>query len=240
MTMKDKRVLIIDDDAGIRSSLSRVIRASGYTVEVACDGLSAVEIAHRFYPDLLLIDIRMPGIDGVETFKQIRRDHPSIAAIFMTAFSASELAAEAESFGAISVLSKPLDLRSLIDLTKQAVANAPALIVDDEPSLLSSLTRVLHREGIDFETATSFEDAKRLLRQRPSRVVVADVFLADGSGPELLLHWCGDKENEPFILITGHREWLESEQAKLLGQKVICLSKPLDLSGLVNCIQKPT
>lgn len=116
-----ERVLLVDDDPGIRRSLARIIRAKGYQVDIACDGESAVSLAREFCPQLLIMDIRMPGIDGVEAFEQIRVDHPDVPAIFMTACSSSHRVARALEIGALSVLPKPLDLERLSSMLENVM-----------------------------------------------------------------------------------------------------------------------
>ncbi len=115
MDPSPKRVLIVDDDEGIRRSLARVVRQQGYDVDTAEDGLAAIESARGFRPDLLLMDVRMPGIDGVEAYRRIRADDPEVAAIFMTAYSSAVLVQDAIQLGAHEVVSKPLDLDSLVN-----------------------------------------------------------------------------------------------------------------------------
>ncbi len=117
-----KRVLIADDDAGIRHSLARIMRCKGLEVETACDGRAAVDLSGRFAPDLLLLDIRMPEVDGVEAFEQIRATRPEVTAILMTAYSSSGQVDRAIQLGALSVLPKPLDidcLGRLVDVALQ-------------------------------------------------------------------------------------------------------------------------
>ena len=116
------RVLVVDDDAGIRRSLARIIRTRGFEVDVAADGPTAIEAAKSFRPNLLIIDIHMPGIDGVEACEQIRADHPDLPVIFMTAYASSSRVKKAIAMGALSVLSKPLDLDRLTTLVDDALS----------------------------------------------------------------------------------------------------------------------
>lgn len=228
-----KRILVVDDDQGIRASLSRILRASGHDVRVAKDGFEALEICREYPPDLLLIDIRMPGMDGVETFHRLRREWPSLVAIFMTAYSTSERTTEAEERGAISVLSKPLNLERLMDLVERSLSAAPVLIVDDDSSLLKSIARALGAKGVDVEAVDSLQAAVHAVRRRPNRVVVADVFLDDGFGYQLLDEFSDRQQQPALILITGRAEWRTSEMAHQIEGKVVCLTKPIDIDQLI-------
>lgn len=233
-----RRILIVDDDEGIRRSLSRILRTAGHHVCIAKDGYEAIEVAKDFKPHLLLIDIRMPGIDGVETFHQIRDEAPSLAAIFMTAYASSEKNAEAEERGAISVLSKPLDVEHLLSLVDLSLEKAPILIAEDDPDLLRSIARSLEASGVKVETASTLNQAMRSLRQRPNRVVVADVYLKDGFGYELLDIIDRDSLQSPFILITGQSDWLTSDIAEKIAGRVVCFTKPLDFEKLIQQVNQ--
>lgn len=90
MTVKTQRLLIIDDDDGIRHSLARIFRGLGLEVELAVDGESAVDIARQFEPDCVLADVRLPGIDGPTSCRLIREHLPNVDTIFMTAYMAAK------------------------------------------------------------------------------------------------------------------------------------------------------
>lgn len=235
---KNKRILVVDDDPGIRSSLSRILRSLGHEIQVARDGFEAIGICEEFSPDLLLIDIRMPGIDGVETFRRLRQQWPSLVAIFMSAYSSSEKSSEAEERGAISVLAKPLNLTRLMDLVQASLSAAPILIVDDDSALLKSISRALGSKGIAVEAVASLREAVHALRQRPNRVVVADVFLNDGFGYQLLDEFGDREEHPPLVLITGRPEWKDSEIAHQVEGKVVCLMKPIDIDQLISQVTR--
>lgn len=240
MTERAKRILLVDDDEGVRTSLARILRASGHNVLVAHDGYEAVElIKQELAPDLLLIDVRMPGMDGVETFEKCRKYCPGLVAIFMTAYSSSERTIEAAERGAFKVLSKPLEIPSLLELITASLSASPVLIADDDPVLLRSVARALRAKGILVETASSLKEAARLLRQRPIRVVVADVFLEDGHGYELLREDLNASGDPSLILITGHADWLDGETAQSLKGKALFLPKPLNIDQLIEQVNRP-
>lgn len=237
MSTAKKSILVVDDDDGIRKSLARILSAAGHQVQLAKDGFEAIEICRQFVPDLLLIDIRMPGIDGIETFRRLRHEIPTLVAIFMTAYAGSEKTLEAEELGALSVQAKPLDIDPFLKMIKSALDTSPVLVVDDDPTLLNSIARAIRANGIEVEPVASVEDAMRSLRRRPDRVVVADVFLNDGFGYDLLQQEVQEleaKNQRPFILITGHSEWLHSETARSLQGRAHFMAKPIDIDNLVK------
>lgn len=210
----------------------------GFDVATAADGESAVDLAQAFQPHLLILDIRLPGMDGVETFTAIRQHLPTVPALFMTAYAASGRARAANDLGALSVFSKPLNIACLVDTACSNTGPAPVLVVDDDQPLLKSLSRALTSTGLSVATATTFQEAAQLIRQRPDRIVIADVFLHDGFGYELLEVMANPTNKHPIVLVTGQNEWLsQPPPPHLAAAHLSCLPKPLDVDCLVDRIK---
>ncbi len=120
------RVLVVDDDEGMAKTLNDILSASGYEVEIAFSGQEALERVRRRPPDGILMDIRMPDLNGVEAFRELKRLTPDSFVIFMTAYSASGLVEEARTEGAVEVLAKPLDLVRTLSLIEEKAAKTPS------------------------------------------------------------------------------------------------------------------
>lgn len=110
------KILIVDDDPGMTETLSDILDEMGYDVAVASDGCKAIEIIREKPCDVALIDIRMPGINGVETFREVKRIRPEVGTIMMTAYSGNDLVSEALEEGAYQVICKPFEMDRLISL----------------------------------------------------------------------------------------------------------------------------
>ncbi len=110
---KKRRVLVVDDDPGMTETLSDIFIEMGHDVAVAGNGFEAIRLVKDRPFDLAFIDIKMPGMNGVETFKGIKKLRPAIKVVMMTAFALDELIDEARRFGALDVLSKPLQMDKL-------------------------------------------------------------------------------------------------------------------------------
>ena len=102
-----ERILIVDDDDALRESLEMVLASEGYEVVTAIDGMSALAAIENAPPEVVLTDIRMPGIDGLELIPQIARRLPGVAIILMSAFGSGDLAIEAMRRGAYDYIAKP-------------------------------------------------------------------------------------------------------------------------------------
>ncbi|MBU7019301.1 MAG: response regulator [Theionarchaea archaeon] len=108
-------ILIVDDDHGIAETLADIFCEMGYDIDVAGNGYKAIEMVKMKIYDASLIDIRMPGINGIETFKQIKRISPTTRVIMMTAYSLEDLMKEATLEGVCQIMYKPLDIDKVVD-----------------------------------------------------------------------------------------------------------------------------
>lgn len=117
MSNKDKKILIVDDQYGIRILLHEVLDKEGYTIFQAPNGQTALKIVEEEKPDLVLLDMKIPGMDGLEILRHIRTIEPDTKVIMMTAYGELDLIKEATVLGAITHFTKPFD----IDELRQAV-----------------------------------------------------------------------------------------------------------------------
>jgi len=115
------KILVVDDEPGICHSFKKILGRYDYDVITASSGEEAVERAMIELPDLVIMDINMPGMDGLETLRKLKSVNPSLATIIMTAFSSSEKAITAMKFGAYDYITKPVDNVLLVALVEKAI-----------------------------------------------------------------------------------------------------------------------
>lgn len=108
--MEKKKVLIVDDQNGIRVLLMEVFGSEGYTTFQASNGRLALEIVKRDIPDLVLLDMKIPGMDGLEILKHIKTINRDIKVIMMTAYGELDMIKEATDLGALMHFTKPFDI----------------------------------------------------------------------------------------------------------------------------------
>jgi DNA-binding NtrC family response regulator len=115
------RILIVDDEANARSALVELLREEGYTVEGAADGFKALGKLPELAPDLVLTDLKMPGMDGIDLLKKVHEHEPGIAVVVMTAFGAVETAVAAMRAGANDYLTKPVNVAEMSLVVKREI-----------------------------------------------------------------------------------------------------------------------
>lgn len=116
------RILIVDDEQDARELIASVLAEAGYQVEQAKDGLEAINKLSAVRPDLVLTDLRMPGLTGVDLAQRIR----GLPVILMTGTETHDLCTGAEAYGAVACLTKPINLDELLWTIDTALACRPA------------------------------------------------------------------------------------------------------------------
>ena len=123
MQPHETNVLIVDDDRGIRFTLEGIIDDEGYMVRGAEDGYKAIELCKEISFQWVFMDIRMPGINGVETYLEIKKINPESRVVMMTGVSVEELVNQALAEGVFAVLYKPLPVEQVLNILKLGASN---------------------------------------------------------------------------------------------------------------------
>jgi two-component system, response regulator, stage 0 sporulation protein F len=140
------RILIVDDEAAVREVLSDYFVERGYAVFTAADGGEGLAVFARERPDVVLLDVRMPGLDGLQVLKRLRAADPDVAVIMVTANEDVALAREMLSIGAFDYVSKPFDFEHLNRMVVTAFAHsgrAPLGAADFAPPLVDPWSRLV-------------------------------------------------------------------------------------------------
>jgi len=116
------RVLIVDDQPGIRRLLLEVFTDEGYEVNVATNGNEALEKAKEVKPAVILMDMKMPGMDGIDALKELKELGLADRVIMMTAYGELELVTKAKELGAVAYVTKPFDIIKLCEMVSNYIA----------------------------------------------------------------------------------------------------------------------
>ncbi|HEU0140317.1 MAG TPA: sigma-54 dependent transcriptional regulator [Bryobacteraceae bacterium] len=212
--MTPVRILAVDDDENLRWVLQTQLEEAGYEVETAADGEAALEILDRALPALVLTDLKMPGLSGMDLLQKIRETWPELPVIIITAFGTIQSAVEAMRAGAYDYVTKPIDYEELVLVVHRALEHFR--LVEEVRTLRSSLDRKYGFENIigHSEALLSLLDmAARAARSNSTILIRAET----GTGKELLaraIHFNSPRREKPFITINCGaipRDLLESE-----------------------------
>jgi signal transduction histidine kinase len=166
------RILVVDDEPGSRSELVRLLEQDGYTLNSAEDGTSALLIAAEHPPDVVITDLRMPGMNGVELVAKLKVQNSERPVIVVTSFGDVGSAIAAMRAGAEDYLSKPIDVDALELVVERALERRDSLVEAERMrrQILAQHERLKHevaqREAIAIDNAQLYEQAQRAIRAR--------------------------------------------------------------------------
>jgi DNA-binding NtrC family response regulator len=233
--MTAKRVLVVDDEAGLRMTLAGNLELEGFEVAEADSASAALELLSSRTFDLVLSDIRMPGMNGVELFRRIRLQHDAVPVVLMTAFEIEDVITAALEEGAYAILPKPFDIARLVKTLKQATSAPVVLVVDDEAQVATSMVSALSASGITARAATTAGEAEALVQQENVDLCIVDLVMPDVPGPVLARRLKAVRPDVVIIAISGKDVPELMRQAAGLGTHTF-LTKPFDVRVLIRSI----
>jgi DNA-binding NtrC family response regulator len=238
---KKTSILIVDDDIGMIETLSDILLDMEYDVASSNDGYKAIDMIKEKKYDFALMDIKMPGINGVETFKEIHRIRPETKVIMMTAYSVEELIKEALEGGAFNIIYKPLDIKKIIDIIEKAIKGTLVLVVDDDQGTCESLKDILKKKNYKIIVAHNGEQAINLTEKNKIDIALIDVKLPLLNGLETYLQIKKNNPNLTAVMITGYRQTNNELIKEAIKESAYtCLYKPLDMDKLLAVLNDIT
>ena len=126
VTKEQRVVLVIDDQPGIRRLLTEVLNDNGFVVATAINGYEGIKKAEELNPGVILIDMKMPGMDGIEALRELKKLGQSQKAIVMTAYGELDLVNEAKDIGAYAYVTKPFDIVALCGMVNEIMFSEKA------------------------------------------------------------------------------------------------------------------
>ena len=235
--MKKTNILVVDDLRSIRMTLGGILEDEGHDVVLAENGYQAIEAARKTHFDAIFMDIKMPGINGVQTFREVRKVDPEAIVIMMTAYSVEDLVKEALEEGAYTVVYKPFDIERIIALIEELLhGKTLILVVDDQFGDRETLKKILEDKGYRVATAKDGAEAIEMVKSQHYDIVFLDVRLPDMNGVQVFEQV---KEIDPqatVIMMTGYTE--EDLLKRAVNEGVYtCIHKPFEMEKLVALVE---
>jgi DNA-binding response OmpR family regulator len=239
VTAESPRILIVDDEVDTCENLCDILSDIGYRVDTAHDGLAALELVKQHAYDIALLDLRMPGMNGLDLYRRIREISAGTVALIVTAYASSDTAQSALSAGAWKVMPKPVNIPSLLGLVAKALDTPLVLVVDDDRELCDNLWDLLRERGYRVQLAHDVPQAEQALRQNRFHVVLIDMKLPAGDGADVLQALRKADREARAVLITGCAAEMETkvQQALQSGADAVCY-KPFDVASLLGMVQQ--
>jgi DNA-binding NtrC family response regulator len=207
-------ILIIEDKSAMQQMLSATLSADGYEVEVASDGREGISRAREKRYDLILTDLKLPGLDGLQVLSEVKQNDPEAPVIVMTAYATVENAVQAIKMGAFDFLTKPFDTDRLSIIIKRALENRR--LVAENILLREELAQSIGITEIIGKSDKMVQASELVQKVAPSDTTVL-LQGESGTGKELFaraIHHLSPRKNGPYVTINCAaipRELLENE-----------------------------
>ncbi|MFQ6110233.1 MAG: response regulator [Candidatus Aminicenantales bacterium] len=239
--MEEKaRVLLVDDNISLCKTMSFILKRKGHLVSIASNGVEAIRKVKKNPFDIIFIDIKMPLLDGVETYRRIKEIRPEALVIMMTAYVGDSLIQQALKEGVHNIIYKPLDIETVLSLIEQArkrKKGALVLVVDDDHATCMNLKNILIRRRYDVCIANDGDEAVAMAKQRAFDIVFIDMKLPTLNGLETYLAIKEINPHAAAIMMTGYREEMsELVEEALENNAYACLYKPFDMGEVLKLV----
>src|SRR5205814_5846790 len=197
-----KTILVADDDASIRSLLKQLLADEGFAVQEASTGIEVVEKVKESGPDLVIMDVRMPELDGIEALARLKSTNPKTAVLIMTAFGSSNAAIRAMELGAFDYITKPFELDKISHSVKRVLdyqdLTQEVEVLRDEISSLVQTERIVGNSPAMQEV---YKTIGKVAKADATVLITGE----SGTGKELVaeaLHFNSNRRSGPLVKVS--------------------------------------
>jgi DNA-binding NtrC family response regulator len=230
------KILVVDDEHNLRMTIAANLELEGFEVVEAENAATALALLETDTFDLVLSDVRMPGMNGVDMFRRAHKLQPDLPVILMTAFALEGLVQEALREGVFTLLPKPFEIEHLVAALSAAARSPVILIVDDVESVAESTAAALSEVGVRAVAVTDGKSALDLVRDRDVDVCVVDMVMPGMSGPELIERLAVEAPEVICIAVSGQDG--DDMFRRIAGHVHAILRKPIDPPFLAEAVAR--
>jgi len=230
------RIFIVDDHRDVAEGLADVLRMHGHEVEVAHNGEQAVRIFKEQDFDIAFMDVMMPGMNGVESFLEIRKIKPDAKVVMMTGYSVTQLLDQAIENGAYGVLHKPVSMDEVLNSVERVDSQGMVLVADDDPNFSANMVEVLKDKGYRVQVARTGKQALDTVLGGGIDILVLDLQLPVVSGLEVYMELQKRGRALPTVCVTGYSQDQADAIDQLSSLSAGILTKPFNTNQLLEVL----
>lgn len=235
------RILLVDDNEEFLDSTKDVLDDEGYDIVTATSGEEGIELAGAQTFDVILMDIKMPGMNGVESFIEMKRRNPRVKVIMVTAYSVEDLIRQAVDEGVFAVLNKPLDMDRLFRTIEEAKRDGNGglvLAVDDDKEICNNFADILSERGYEITAAYDGEDAVTKAKMNIFDILLLDMNLPLLNGLEVYRSIKSIQPNIVTIIVSGYAQEMDSLIMQAMKENAhTFLRKPVDMGRMLSLVE---
>ncbi len=230
-------VLIVDDDVNLGDTLLDILEAKGYDAEFVSSGKKALNKVEEKKYDIVLMDIKMPGMNGVETLKQVNLLSPLTTVVMVTAFAQDELVSQAREEGALQVLSKPLDIDQIAEFLKKQELLKTMFIVDDDPAFCNSLKDSIELHSYSITVVNTAQEAIDTFEKQKYGIILLDMKLNGKNGLDVAEAIKKQGYKCPIVMMSAHHKEFQS-LIDNSGLECKFVEKPFEIDSILEILNE--
>jgi DNA-binding NtrC family response regulator len=203
MRIVKNRILIIEDDKRLREVLKKILSRDGFDVEIAVDGSGGITEVKQDFFDIALIDLKMPGMDGIEVLKVIKKISPQTYVIIMTAYGTIDSAVEAVKGGAFDYITKPFRTQELLLVIKKALEDRD---LREKVEYLTDQAEQRYRFDNIIGKSKAMQDVFQVIKRVSKTETTVLITGKTGTGKELVakaIHYNSERKDKPFVVVNS-------------------------------------
>ncbi len=245
--MEPRKVLIVDDDEIIRRQLEKELKRNFFHTYLSADGKTTLETLAKENIDILLLDVKLPDIDGLELLQKVKMGKPDCEVIVITGLGSQEIAIQSLRRGAIDYIEKPIKMdelyaalgraqEKLAEKKELSYKNA-LLVIDDEEEIAKRLKKFLLKEGFEVFDACNGKEGLGIIENNKIDVLITDIKMKDMDGIEVMRRAKGLYQDIEGIVVTGYKDQ-ELAIKSLRAGAIDYITKPINLDELLISVKK--
>lgn len=245
MEISKGKVLIVDDEKSVLDLFTKALSKEDYVCDTVTSGEDALKRIEKDVPDVVLLDIALPGMDGIEVLEKIKSKHKDLPVIMITAYGyKDDLVEKAISKGAAGYIGKSQPLSEIIHtfkwMSEKAIRQEPRqkneiIIIDDEPDVCKVIGDFLKKERYKAVSATGALEGIEIVKRDKPEVVLLDIIMPELNGVEALRRIREFDKGVKIIMLTGVNDEETAKQAVNMGANDY-VTKPVTLEHLLSKI----
>ncbi|MCK4344736.1 MAG: response regulator [Bacteroidales bacterium] len=234
-------ILLVDDNVNLNRIMSLILGRKGYEVTTAETGFEAIDMVKEKPYDIIFMDIKLPVMDGVETYKKIKKMRSDTVVMMMTAYAVEDLVQEALREGAYGIIYKPMDINKVVGIIEEAKKikkGALIMVVDDDPGTCTSFRNILNKQGYRVGVANNGDKAIEMAKNKKYDIIFIDMKLPTINGLETYMAIKKVNPEAVAVVMTAYRhEMNELVDEAIRNNVYTCIYKPLDMGETLKMVE---
>jgi two-component system response regulator HydG len=233
------KVLVVDNEKVIRDFFNQLLSQLGLEVMEAEDGYKALELVKKEKFDLFFVDVRLPGLNGLDTYRRIRKIDPYASVVMVTGHTVEKLLKQTQEEGSYGIIRKPFDISQIKDVVSKIDKEkwpSGILVIDDEGPVINCFARILNKRSLEYSVSSDKKEALAILKEQKIGLVFLSLMLKNENAIEVFKEIKESYPQVEIMLIAGYYQ----KEKEIEGEIELngCLYESLDVESVFQHVER--